>query len=297
VGAEFALGVMRGVMLHDFLLVSMTLLCLFALARQWRWRLAVSAAFLLLAVHLLQCCKMEFRQSAWFGRGEPVSIGRVMVSMVTAPEQIFQRERISATVARLNQGKIVEAISNHVPEVQSFAHGTTLWEAVHASLVPRLFDPSKPRGTDSERFARYTGHVLDTSTAMNLGILGEGYANFGPFGAVCTLFAYGLIFGLAYRYVLKRAACCPLWWVWFAYVFYWWPKTEGGIAASLNFTTKAALIFLAVVFISPAWRHALGLMDGRRSKALPFRPPGDGRRTPPLPGAAFLAPYEAKPRG
>ena len=271
IGIELLIAAPGG-MLHDLALIGTIFLCLLALSRGWRWRFALALLALFPVVHIVQCCKVEYRESAWYGRGTAQTMLYVMASAVSSPWRYFESDKLSITAARLNQGKIVEAIFNHVPAVQPFAAGSTLTESLYAAAVPRVVDPDKPIGSDRERFMRYTGHVLQPDVSMNLGILGEGYANFGEWGAIGLLLVYGLIFGAGAVFFLHRAWTHPLWWAWFGFVFYWWPKTEGGVADSLNHAVKATVVLLAVVLASKAWQKTLGLYPRRgRIRRADFR--------------------------
>ena len=245
---------------HDFVLIIGSLICLLGLARHWKWqRLAIVFLFGVITTHYIQQAKIEYRGYAWFGKGEYKSLSSILLDNVFDPIDILSKDSLDITVSRINQSKITEAIFNRVPQEEPFALGKTIWDALYASLIPRFLFPSKAMGADKKRFFQYTGHFLQEGVSMNLGILGEGYANFGKYGAICVLFMYGFIFGLGYRFVIERARSHPIFWVWFPYVFYWWPKTEGGIAATLNYSVKAVIMFLAMVLISKVWQQALGL--------------------------------------
>jgi hypothetical protein len=257
--AEFFIA-SSGAMVHDFVLIIGSLICLLSIARHWNWRrLAIVFLFGLVTIHYIQQSKIEYRNYYWHGKGDYRSLSRVLLDNLIDIENTLSSDSLDITVSRLNQGKIVEAIFNHVPHHEPFALGKTIWDALYTSFVPRVLDSSKPLGTDQNRFFKYTGHFLQEGVSMNLGILGEGYANFGEYGSICLLFVYGLILGLGYRLVIEQARSHPIFWVWFPYVFYWWPKTEGGIAATLNYSVKAVIIFFVIVLISKLWQQALGL--------------------------------------
>lgn len=247
-------------MVHDFVLIIGSLICLLGLARHWNWRrLAIVFLLGVITIHYIQQAKVEYRIYSWTGKGEYRSLSSILFENLMDPRSILSKDSLDITVSRINQSKIVEAIFNRVPQNEPFALGKTIWDALYASLVPRFLVPSKPIGTDQNRFFQFTGHFLQEGVSMNLGILGEGYANFGKYGAICVLFMYGFIFGLGYRFVIERARSHPVFWVWFPYVFYWWPKTEGGIAATLNYSIKALVIFIFVLWVSKLWQRTLGL--------------------------------------
>jgi hypothetical protein len=168
----------------------------------------------------------------------------------------FTPDFVGDTLMRYNQGWIITNVMVFVPDREPYAMGETLKDAVIAAALPRFADPEKARAGGSENMARYAGIVLDEKTSMNLGYAGEMYANFG-YGGIVGSGLYALAFGLLFRFFARRAFAIPLWWATVPFLFFAVLKAEDGIAEILNWTTKSAIVLVAIVVIFPNFRRAL----------------------------------------
>ena len=106
-------------------------------------------------------------------------------------------------VDRLNQGWIIARIMYVVPDYEPYAEGETIEDAIFAALVPRFLAPNKVR-SGGENFERFTKIELK-GTSMNLGLIGEAYANYGLRGSFLFLFIVGLAFKLSFNYINKKS--------------------------------------------------------------------------------------------
>jgi hypothetical protein len=156
-------------------------------------------------------------------------------------------------VTRLNQGWIISRILYTVPAREPFAAGETIRNAVINAATPRLLSPDKYRSGGYAYFERFTGVAMNRA-AMNLGLSGEMYANFGRPGGIAAVFLWALLLGLVLVRLTRLTERSWLWWAWAPYVMLYTVQAETGVGEVVNQVSKSALVMVAVVTFVPAWR-------------------------------------------
>jgi hypothetical protein len=165
-------------------------------------------------------------------------------------EKMFTDDEYMAEMnTRLNQGWIISAIIDNVPQNEPYANGETIVEALSASFVPRFLAPEKKIAGGRENFERFTGLPLGQNTSMGTSVIGEAYANFGAFGSWVFMFFWGLflagIFNLLVRYGKKE----PLIYVFLPLIFLQVVKAETELYVVLNhFLKSIVLVFVLLWF-------------------------------------------------
>jgi hypothetical protein len=111
-----------------------------------------------------------------------------------------------------------------IPERIPHEHGRLLWGAIEHVLTPRLLNPDKRSlRSDSEMVKRYAGVWVASDkqgTNIAFGYVGESYVDFGVPLMFIPVFAYGLLMGLALRFLQRNlesreidvAATCAIFW-------------------------------------------------------------------------------------
>jgi hypothetical protein len=181
------------------------------------------------------------------------ALGSAFAGQIREPTGAFTGTSLSRTVARVNQGWIIARVLYWVPAREPYAEGETLENAVRASLVPRVIDPTK-YVAGGYYFTRFTGVPLYGSS-MNLSTTGEMYANFGRAGGMIGTFLFAIGLGLLYRVFARWALDSPLWWAWAPYVMLYTMQAETGIGEAVNHVARSFLVMMVVVSTVPAWKN------------------------------------------
>ena len=139
----------------------------------------------------------------------------------------------------------------HVPQMEPFANGNTIKEAIYSSLVPRFLDHNKATAGGREGFLRYTGLYIMRDTTMCLGLLGEAYVNYGVSGGIILMFILGFFFNRVFAFFIGLGKynsyfilCLPL-------IFLQAVKPETDFVTVVNHLTKASLIVMIVYLALP----------------------------------------------
>jgi hypothetical protein len=146
----------------------------------------------------------------------------------------------------MNQGWLIAVTMNRVPEKFPFANGETIWESVAASFVPRLLWPDKPEAGGKANLKRFWGFDLK-GFSMNIGPIGEAYANFNTTGGIIYMFFYGLFFNLILSTILKLAEKRPTLILWLPFLFMYTITVESDLLITMNSLLKG-VFFTWIVF-------------------------------------------------
>jgi len=163
-----------------------------------------------LAISVLQSVKHVYRQSAWDPNSrEKLSLTSLMIDQV----KNLDEERIKSIGAimnvRINQGWIIShGMSNLGDDVRNLSQDYLKQELI-GIFLPRFIYKNKVVVGSREKFYEFTGWKLGEGTAMNLGIIGDLYLNFGKRKGIVAGFIFGLILGWFHSIYLRKLILYP----------------------------------------------------------------------------------------
>lgn len=135
------------------------------------------------------------------------SLNKLMDLVKETDSKGFQ-DGVERTVNRVSYIDFLSAAESQVPANVAHTNGELWFGAFARVLQPRLFFPNKTAIDDSEKARLYTGHNYagaDRGTSVSLGYVAESYVDFGQLGMEIALFAFGLLIGWIYKYVMVGA--------------------------------------------------------------------------------------------
>ena len=150
-------------------------------------------------------------------------------------------------VDRLNQGWIIARIMYVVPTYEPYADGETIVEAIKSAFVPRFLMPNKIV-SGGYYFSRFTGIDLQ-ETSMNLGLVGEAYANYGLSGGVFFMFLFGIFVNIVLSVIYYFGRKKPEIILWIPFLFLYMIKAEDDFATMINQFTKALYIMFGLFVV------------------------------------------------
>ena len=116
-------------------------------------------------------------------------------------------------LARVAYVDFFGATMDYVPAVVTYQEGV-VWREALQNLIPRLFYPDKPvLSSDSEHTTQYTGIYVASDgegTSISLGYVADSYIDFGPVGMYVPILMIGFLWGLMYRYFMRRSGSALL---------------------------------------------------------------------------------------
>ncbi len=165
---------------------------------------------LCLAVYILQVTKAEYRSQ--IGKGEEAGLSAFQDAVsenVNAKEGLFDAEKTTNSLTRVNQAWILASAANRMNRFQDFQGLTLVGRYAEAAFLPRFLAKDKLMAGDKQIFNRFSGHFINNGTSMGLGVLADGYVAYGHMGAYGFTFVLGLIFAMIFRTVEKWSRISP----------------------------------------------------------------------------------------
>jgi len=208
-------------------------------------KLFISVTGLIIIV-LIQSVKAQYRVARWRNGADPSYMVKLLVDKVNNPSELMDKDKLFFVAVRLNQGWLIAVTMDRVPSRHPFANGETIWQSVAASLVPRLLWPDKPEAGGKANLKRFWGFDL-RGFSMNIGPIGEAYANFDEVGGCIYMFFYGLFFNLILFTILRLAERRPTMILWLPFLFMYTITVESDLLLTMNFILKG-VFFTWIVF-------------------------------------------------
>jgi hypothetical protein len=252
-----ALASIASGMFHDLLLWAM--LTFTFVARELKLSMLSKIIVSVLAIFLaitIQSVKHEYRtiiQKGYQGNKVALFTGLAMDNWRSG--RIVTPTNDEDMNARLNQGWIISAVMKQVPQYEPYAGGSTIIEGVEAALLPRFLAPNKKKAGGRENFMKYTGLLLGENTSMGISLAGEGYANYGSYGGILFMFAWGLFIGWFWQKLFSLSAFYPTLLIWSPILFLQVIKAETEFVVVLNHLTKSSVLVFGLLWIvKQQWR-------------------------------------------
>ncbi|MBS1564942.1 MAG: hypothetical protein JST39_11170, partial [Bacteroidetes bacterium] len=149
--------------------------------------------------------KGTISQSVEVTREEAISHLFELVQKVDAQEY---QNGIKGLVFRIGYTYYFSLTLNYVPRVHDFEYGKVYTDAILFFLTPRFLFPDKEVLDDSQHLTEYTGQHFNGAEAgasFSLGYVPDAYIDFGPYLMFVPVFAFGLLFGVFYSFLYRRA--------------------------------------------------------------------------------------------
>ncbi|MBI2270817.1 MAG: hypothetical protein HYU69_10755 [Bacteroidetes bacterium] len=217
-------------------------------------------SFMVASIFLINAVKKDYREAVWSEqKDQPQFPGQEKTGVKGNAGQLIgmvnekvggsgiQSDYYQEFTDRLNQGWIIARIMYVVPQYEDFAHGETIIEGIYASLLPRFLSPNKAMSGGAKNFERFTGLAL-AGASMNLGIIGEAYANYGEVEGVIFMFIYGLFFNIVYWIILKRAQLKAETLLWLPFLFFYVIKAEEDFTSIFNQFVKSVVVMVILFY-------------------------------------------------
>lgn len=238
-------------MFHDFILWSVFFYMFWAykFKPSIKTKLSTYALAAVLIVSL-QTVKAAYRSEVWAGySGNKVELFTGLMYDALLGDSTGLGDGVGTNV-RLNQGWIISAIMDHVPSNRDFFAGTTISEALKASVLPRFLDPEKAKAGGQENFRKFTGLQIGDGTSMGISIVGEGYGNFGVMGGILFMGIWGFVVLQIWKYLMRKSAKKVLLLAFLPLIFLQVIKAETELLVVLNHLVKSLIVVLLFLWIT-----------------------------------------------
>jgi hypothetical protein len=241
-------------MFGELVFISILFLILFTVGNNYSFFFKTIMILLgVYSIFLIQNVKHDYRTQITEGRNGQsyLSIFSTLISSrITNTSDAFSEERLFHIADRFNQGRLVAHVIKRVPAVVPFANGETITTSLLASVVPRFLWPDKPKSGGKQNIEKFLGWNLG-NTSMNIGLLGEGFANFGSFWGCVFLFFYGFLFQWCYNFVIKLSYKHPTVIIWIPILFFQAIGVENDVLTVVNHLLKTGFFVFMLYKLFP----------------------------------------------
>lgn len=243
------LRAVQAAMFHDLVLWSVFFYMFWALKNKpSRKQVLITIAAGLFALSTLQTIKAAYRSQVWEGyQGNRLEL---FVSLFV--EAVFFEESESTNTnrnlrgdennVRLNQGWIISAILDEIPQRVDYFEGKTITEAITASIFPRFLNPDKKKAGGRDNFMKFTGLSLGENTSMGISIVGEAYGNFKVYGGILFMGVWGFLLTLYWNFLMSRTNSKIVLLAFLPIIFLQVVKAETELVVVLNHLVKASIV-------------------------------------------------------
>ena len=158
-----------------------------------------------------QNLKINYREKSWITEQDANSSNFYSsAENITQTMDFRDKYFYMSLLGRINEGWLVSCVMEKVPINEPYANGKTIYNSLFNSFLPRVINPNKEEAGGSEKILRFTNLTLEKGVSMNIGTLGETYANFGESGSIVFLLFFGFILGYLERGLLLYSQKQPM---------------------------------------------------------------------------------------
>lgn len=214
----------------------------------------ILSGVMLFFVLVIQTVKYELRASGSGGLGVFTELASEQLN--TDESRLFDENNLQAFTYRINQGWIISRILHFMPTYEPFANGETIMKGLRESIIPRAIAEKESFAGYSRYFARFTGTDLARGTSMDISVLGEAYANYGPEGGMLFMLILGFFYNTALFIIFRLCSRNPSLLLWLPLLFLHVIKAETDFTSSMNYFVKASMV---VAMFFWGFRNLLGI--------------------------------------
>lgn len=207
------------------------------------------------SITLIQLIKHEYRSITWKSEAKQEESNlavfyNLMAKQLSTFDNATFKVATYAINQRANQGTIIAWELNHIPKKEDIVYGKYFFQEFLGLLLPRFLYPNKPKVGDHNKFERLTGVRLNRVTAMNVGVLGDGYGNFGYIGGIAFCFTFGLFLNFYFKRIFKLAIKYKTLPLWIPIIFFYTMRAGNEFYIIANWMIKVSVIVFLFYFVT-----------------------------------------------
>lgn len=199
----------------------------------------------------VQAIKVAYRSEVWLG-GRSASFETIfdVGSQQANSESILGTSNLLATLNRGNQAWIFASTVDNMDRSKNFQGMSNVNKYIEAAILPRFLAPNKIKSGDKEIFNEFSGHTINESTSMGLGVFSDGYIAFGTWGVYIFGFALGLIFSLTFKLVERWSKISPFYILLILPLLNYAVRPDCELQTTINHLFKGILLYGFLVYLT-----------------------------------------------
>ena len=224
----------------------------------------LGAGTLILLVLFIQAIKFTYREQIGKG-GKEANLETISAvgSSKANSESLIGEDNLLSTLNRGNQAWIFASTVDRMNRFKDFQGLTNVSKYAEAALLPRILAPNKLKSGDKEIFNQFSGHSINETTSMGLGIFADGYIAYGTWGVYVFGFVLGLIFSLTFKLVERWTKISPFYMLLLLPLLNYAVRPDCELQTTINHLAKSIVVFGALVYFTKD-RFTLESKDNQR---------------------------------
>jgi len=212
----------------------------------------------------IQAIKVVYRSQVWSG-GRSASIETVIdvSSQQAKSDEVLGQDNLLATLNRGNQAWIFASTVDNLDRTKNFQGLTNVNKYLESALLPRFLAQNKIKSGDKEIFNEFSGHIINESTSMGLGIFADGYIAYGAWGVYIFGFALGLIFSLTFKLIERWSKISPFYVLLLLPLLNYAVRPDCELQTTINHLAKGIMLYGFLVYLSRK-RFTLDSQENKR---------------------------------
>jgi hypothetical protein len=205
----------------------------------------------IVGLFLLQSVKKEYRNQIWTQKDQSNKIGLIsglLSDRVSSLDETSFLYTAASVNMRLNQGWVIQLIMFNMPVKRPFLNGEVFWNEFSGLFLPRFILNDKASVQSSEKFEKFAGYKLLGYT-IAVGILGDGYGNFGVEGGILFCFIIGMFFNLCIYAFYRLSELYPSLFLWGVFTFFYLIRAGDDFYIICNWLIKSSMLLWTVYFL------------------------------------------------
>lgn len=249
---ELSLSTLREAIFIQLIILLIFLYSYYALVKKLNkvkiMSLGAVAAVLLFFV---QSIKGDYRKAVWIKKVESNKVG-LFANLLSDKFSSLDEKDFLYTAARvnqrLNQGWVMQLIMTNLPARKPFLNGEMFYDELLGLVLPRFILIDKVQVQSSEKFERFVGYKLKGYT-ISVGILGDGYGNFGVSGGIIFCFVIGLFFNIFIYFFCKLSKRNPSLFLWGIFIFFYLIRAGDDFYIISNWLIKSSMMLIVIYYL------------------------------------------------
>jgi len=222
------------------------------------------AVTIILFVLLIQAVKASYREIAWQDTSKQnLSTATTVATDKASTDILLGENNLLSTLNRGNQAWIFASTVDNMDRTKNFQELANVNKYLEAALLPRFLAPNKLTSGNKEIFNEFSGHIINETTSMGLGIFADGYIAYGVLGVYIFGFALGLIFALTFKLVERWSKISPFYVLLLLPLLNYAVRPDCELQTTINHLFKGILLYGFLVFITRK-RFTLDSQDNKR---------------------------------
>ncbi len=238
----------KNAMFHDAVMWVVFFLLFFLYVRKPKliFKLIGAVVFVFIIL-LIQAFKVDYRERVWRG-SEIANIETISdVGFANANANLAGEDNLLGTLNRGNQAWIFASTVENMDRTNEFQGMNNIYLYMEAALLPRFLAPNKITAGNTQIFNKFSGHTINSRTAMGLGVFSDGYIAYGKAGVYILPFLLGLLFSLTFRLVQGWSKISPFYVLFILPLLSYAVRPDCELQTTINHLVKGAIVFGIIV--------------------------------------------------